>query len=352
VTEFDADCNITSQKAFESIIRSSARLNYEEVDILFDGGKTNIPEDIAAILEQMRILSQALNRVRLARGYLQLNLPETEFIFDDEGHISDLSRSVETDSHALIENFMLIANEYVARQLGKQSTLYRIHEQPDLDRIEYVEEILQIYGVKYKKNSNMNLLVQNMLQALPDANYHRVFDHMILRSMKRARYSIQNAGHFGLALVDYTHFTSPIRRLCDLVIHHQLKNHLHGQESPFPGQVLFRYAGIATEKEQIADESEREVELKNKLIFMRKQLGADFTGIIVAVRPNSLVVELDRYPVTGIITLASMKDDYYEYLDPYQQLIGKKKGKIFKLTDRVKVIVSQVTDDIYFQIIY
>ena len=168
--------------------------------------------------------------------------------------------------------------------------------------------------------------------------------------MKRAKYTIQNKGHFGLALQNYTHFTSPIRRICDLVVHHQIKDKLNAQQERFDKNNLLQLAETATEREMIADEAEREVDLKNKLNFIKKHLGEEFDGIILAIRPASMIVELDRYPVTGIVEISSLKDDHYSFMEEHMRLVGRKKGKIYKLTDPVQVFVSRVDDDIYFQI--
>jgi ribonuclease R len=350
-TLFDRSYKIIDQRVYESVIRSDLRLNYEEVDQLFEQKEHQIPENIAELLQEMQTLSSALSKNRFKAGYLKFNLPETQFIFDDEGHIIDLKRSSETDSHKMIENFMLIANEYIAEQLSKDVTIYRIHELPDEQRTEEIRLILEKYDCKIPGNNNLNVLFQNLLDQLGSPERHRVFDRMILRSMKRARYSIENLGHFGLAIRNYTHFTSPIRRISDLIVHHQIKDRINSQDPQFSRQELFDYAEMATDREKIADDSEKEVELKNKIVFMKKHLGEEFSSVIVAVRNSSIIVELDRYPVSGIIELSSLKDDYYEFLDEYKQLIGSKTGKIYKLADKVNVLVSKVTDDVYLQMV-
>jgi ribonuclease R len=349
-TRFDKVYKIVSQEVYESVIKSNARFNYEEIDDLFDGKENQIDAELVEMLSEMRKISAFLLQKRIKKGYLHFDLPETQFIFDDEGHISDLQRSKETESHQLIENFMLIANEYVAECLSRQDTIYRIHEEPDEQKILVMKSILKKYQLNLNVKQAMNFALQNVLESMPNADYHRVFDRMILRSMKRARYSVDNEGHFGLAINNYTHFTSPIRRLCDLIVHHQIKALVKDRDAGFSRQVLFNHAGVATEQENLADESEREVEMKNKFLFMKKHLGEEFEGIIVGVKPSGLIVEIDRYPVTGIIPVNSIKSDYLEYEERYMMFIGRKSGSIFKLTDRVKVMVSKIDDDVYFQL--
>jgi len=352
VTQFNADYEILDQQVHESIIKSDTRLNYEEVDRLFDNGDHDIENSIAEMLFEMKELSSALSQKRFAAGYLSFDLPETEFIFDENGYIIDLKRSSETESHKLIENFMLIANEFIARKLSQHTTIYRIHELPDQERVESLKKLLQKYDCKIPQNNNLNKVFQKILADLNSQHLHRVFDRMILRSLKRARYSIENFGHFGLALDTYTHFTSPIRRLSDLIVHHQIKDLLRSEASQFNDKELSDYAEAATDREKIADDAEREVEFKNKITFMKKKLGEEYEGIIVSIRSTAIIVELDKYPVTGLIELSSLKDDYYEYLDEYKQLIGKRKGKIYKLADKLKVVISKVSDDIYLQLIH
>ncbi len=348
-TAYNVDFSIKSQEVLESIIRSDARFNYEEIDAHFEGEK-EIDKELVTMLDDMRKLASALSAKNIKSGYLSLNIPETEFIFDEDGHITDLQRSRQTESHKLIENFMLVANEFVAKRLSAKPTIYRIHEEPGEEKLLKLKKLVKNYGLKFDLGEERHKALQELLNSLPDESHHRVFDKVVLRSMKRAKYTIQNKGHFGLALQNYTHFTSPIRRICDLVVHHQIKDKLNFQQEKFDKNKLLQLAESATEREMIADEAEREVEIKNKLRFIKKHLGEEFDGIIIAIRPALMIVELDRYPVTGIVEISSMKDDYYNYMEEHMRLVGRKKGKIYKLTDPVKVFVSRVDEDIYFQI--
>ena len=350
-THFSASGSMSRQTVYESVIRSDARLVYEQVDALFDGEKTDISEPIAAMLTSLHQLSKVLAKIRQEAGYLTFSLPESEYEFDDDGHLINIHRSRETDSHRLIENCMLVANQYICQRLSKGETLYRIHEDPNEDRINVILDILRKYNVDVYLQENLNKTLQHVLEELKTESFHRVFDRQILRSLKRARYSIENKGHFGLAMTYYTHFTSPIRRLCDLVVHLQIKDQIHHRPPRFTRQELFDLAGKATEREMIADESEREVDWKNKRIFMKKKLGDEFSGIILAVQKNRIVVELDDYPVSGVIEMATVKKERFDFIEQYSRMVGRKTGKILGLTDKVTVMVSKVTDDIYFQLI-
>jgi len=350
ITDFDESFQIIHQEVCESIINSNSRFSYDEIDLLFEDSNPDIPEEIVNILQQMKTLSSALSEQRKQRGYLRFDLPEAEFIFDDKGYIIDIRRSMETESHSLIENFMLIANEFIAKQLSHQNTVYRVHEKPDDEDVVKIKELTQKHGLKFPIEKNLNYAFQELLSSMPDDDYHRVFDRIILRNLKKAKYQTENLGHFGLGIKTYTHFTSPIRRLCDLIIHHQIKQKLISNKNTFTQKKLSELANIASEKELIADNAEREVANKNKLTFIKKKLGETFSGIIIGVNNSSLFVELDKYPITGLVPFSSLKKDYYQFYKQYLRLIGKRTGKIFKLTDKVEVLISRVDNDVYFQL--
>ena len=358
LTKFSKDGKIIKQEIFESVIKSDIRLAYEEVDVYFE--KMSATESINSIellntLDIMRKLSKRLSLSKNQRGYLKFDLPEVEYIYDDEGYICDIIRTSETESHVLIENFMLIANEYVAKILTEKAknTMYRIHEKPEENDLKKIRDILKSYDITFQTEDNINKTWQNILECLPDERFHRVFDRMILRSMKKAKYSINNLGHFGLGLANYTHFTSPIRRLCDLIIHLQLKGFIFG-ENGFDknhNKKLMNYAGVATEREAIADDAERLMESKILMSFMKKKIGKTFNAIINGMNNNTIFIELDEIPVRGVIKLKQLNDDYYTFNEFKHTINGRRKGQTFKLCDKIEVILVNVSDDIYFDIV-
>ena len=348
ITEFSKNFKIVSQSVTESIIKSDARFSYEEIDDLFDDKETDITEEIKEMLNNMLKLSSALSENRINAGYLHFDLPETQYVFDEDGHVTDLVRSKETASHKLIENFMLIANEYTATILSKQKTIYRIHELPKQKSVISVTDLAQNCNLKFQPGVNVNKTFQSILDSLKTRDEHRVFDRLILRNLNKAKYHTTNFGHFGLAMQNYTHFTSPIRRLSDLVIHHQIKADLNVKGKLFSSSELKNLAIIASDKEMIADESEREVDLKNKMIFMKKRLGDEFEGIIINMKPSKLIIELDRFPVTGVIPISSISGNFNFY-EKGMKMVGRK--RTFLLADKVKVLVSKVDDDIYFRLV-
>ncbi len=354
ITDYDKSLKVLKQEACESIIRSNSRLNYEEVDNLFDGKEHDIPAEVVKVLEQMRIMSSTLSQQRDAKGYLGFDLPEVQYLFDAEGHISSIFRSSETDSHKLIENFMLVANEYVAKVLTQKApyTMYRIHADPEEFDYKKILAILKNYGISVGFRENLNKSYQALLESLPTHDFHRVFDKMILRSLKKARYSVQHIRHFGLAMETYTHFTSPIRRLCDLVVHHQLKQYVFKTSGDkFDPKEMLTMAKIASDKELIADESEREIDMKTTMHYMKSKVGEAFNGIITNMNTSSIFVELDDFPVTGVLKINQMKDDYYEFNDKFMIMMGRRSKSALKLTDKVKVLIDKVDTDIHFSIV-
>ncbi|MDD2332299.1 MAG: VacB/RNase II family 3'-5' exoribonuclease, partial [Candidatus Cloacimonetes bacterium] len=352
-SEIDSRGKIIKQSIFESIINSNMRLSYEEVDDFFAGTSSSLPESLQVALTQALELSKLLTRKRMDAGYIFFDLPEIEYQYDDEGFIHHFTLAEETESHKLIENFMLVANEFVARKLSQLSptSLYRIHEDPDWQKIEKLAEILSNYGLVLSQQNNLNKALQALLYSMPSKDYHIVFDRMILRSLKKAKYSVEHLRHFGLAIEDYTHFTSPIRRLCDLVIHHLCKSYLiKSSKLNFGFEQLKHYAAIASEKEIVADNSERDVERVYNLTYMKKQIGQSYTGIIISMKSSGLVIRLYEIPITGVHKLVSGRDGRWIFLDKEMRIVNKKTGFYYQLMDKVKVQVMQVSDDIYFEL--
>ncbi|MBW6516758.1 MAG: VacB/RNase II family 3'-5' exoribonuclease, partial [Candidatus Cloacimonetes bacterium] len=354
-TEFDKLLNIKDQSVCESVIRSSARLTYEEVDNLFDGKKHEIPQEIASMLQELRKISQELTKRRYDLGYIPFNMPDTDFEYDEEGNIINIHNSRETESHKLIENCMLLANEYTAKLLNKKAdkAIYRVHEDPDEAAVEKISKLLNYYKVKYKKNQKTQKLIQGLLLAMPNNDYHRVFDPLILRSMKKARYDTIPVGHFGLAMKNYTHFTSPIRRICDLAVHHLIRYHIWQQKEGYnlKSRNLQDIADNASERELLADNAERETATQFKKLFMKDKIGEVFSALIVNMNNNNIIVELDDIPVSGIIPLSSIEDDHYNFYAVYMELIGKRGKRVFRLLDRLTVKLERIDFDLTFSIV-
>ncbi len=353
VTEFDARGKVLQQKMAETVIRSNHRLSYEQVDELFAGGETGLPAELVNTLNEARKLSAVLSKKRLAEGYIFFDLPELEYEYDDEGLIRRFNLAEETESHKLIENFMLVANEYTAKKLTQLSptTLYRIHEDPDTEKIEKLAELLSFYGISYYDRGSLNASLQYLLTSLPGPDYHRVFDHIILRSMKKAKYSTQHIRHFGLGMETYTHFTSPIRRLCDLLIHHLCKSHiLKSSSAQFSAEQLRHHAYVASEQELRADQAERDIERNYSMAYMKKFVGERFSGIVVSAKSAGLIIRLNEIPVSAILKVADLPGGKWQYRDREMRFVNASSNDYYQLMDKVLVQIMDVSDDIYLEL--
>ncbi len=353
ITDFDPKGRVLKQRMAETVIRSNHRLSYEQVDALFDGGETDLPAQLTETLQEARKLSAVLSQKRLTEGYIFFDLPELEYEYDDEGLIRRFNLAEETESHKLIENFMLVANEYTAIKLTQASptSLYRIHEDPDTEKIEKLAELLSYYGISYYDRGSLNASMQYLLTSLPGPDYHRVFDHIILRSMKKAKYSTQHIRHFGLGMETYTHFTSPIRRLCDLIIHHLCKTHILKTSSiQFSAESLRHHAYVASEQELQADQAERDIERNYSMAYMKKFVGERFSGIVVSAKSAGLIIRLNEIPISAILKAADLPGGKWQYRDREMRFVNPSNNNYFQLMDKVLVQIMDVSDDIYLEL--
>jgi ribonuclease R len=349
-TEFNFKGKILSQHICESVIKSDFRLAYEEVDDLFEGQNKDFDSKLAEVLMEARQLSRLLTEKRNAAGYIYFDLPEIEYQYDENGFVKRLNLAEETESHKLIENFMLVANEYVAQRLSQLSptTIYRIHEDPDFNKLQKLIDLLSHYGVPWVMHENLNKSLQYLLASFPKPEYHEVFDRITLRSMKKARYSTEHISHFGLALKDYTHFTSPIRRLCDLVIHHLCKIYLikSSHQKLFQSQIKL-YAEVASEQELQADQAERDIDRVYSRAYMREKIGEVFSGMVISTSGSGVIVRLKEIPVTGVIKTVNLGEGQWYHFDREMRYVNKRNGYFYQLMDTLKVEISSIEDDIY-----
>ncbi len=352
-TEFDFNGNIVRQSLYESVIRSKARLAYEEVDELFEGKNHQLSPILVSALQESRLLSRQLSRIRKDAGYIFFDLPEIEYEYDDEGFVHRLGIAEETESHKLIENFMLVANEYTATMLSQKAkaSIYRIHEDPDQNKIDSLLQILSFYGIGYIEQENLNKSVQRLLESLPDQDYHRVFDRIILRSMKKAKYSTMHIRHFGLALENYTHFTSPIRRLCDLVVHHLCKIHItKSSKQKLSIAQIKHWATVASEQELEADAAERDIERVYSATYMKDKIGEEFTGLVVSAKSSGVIVRLNEMPVSAILKKDQFGPGTWEYRDWEMRFRNPQNNESFELLDTLRVKIMEVSDDVYLEL--
>ncbi len=342
----------TGYEIYESVIKSYKRMTYTEVAaaVVDDdpAARARFPELLPDLI-LMRELMTRLNKMRRRRGSLDFDLPEPEVIIDLQGQTTAIIKSERNEAHRLIEEFMLAANEAVASHLESHGVpfLYRVHEEPDREKLEELGELVKGFGAPWPGVENIRPRhIAQVLKAVEGRPEERYINTVVLRSMKLARYSPDNAGHFGLASRCYCHFTSPIRRYPDLTVHRALKGLLKGD---MPSE---RKSALAMElpalgqhtsfMEREAEEAERQVVELKKLQFMQDKVGADFPGFISGVTAFGFFVELEEYFVEGLVRLTSLHDDYYTYEEGRHALVGGHTGRVFRLGDKVEARVERV----------
>ena len=353
ITHFDPKGRTTAQKMVESVIRSNHRLSYEQVDELFETGKSDFSKDLKDALSWSRELSALLSAKRVAAGYIFFDLPEIEYEYDQEGFVRRLNLAEETESHKLIENFMLVANEYTAEKLSQLSptSIYRVHENPDPRKLERLGESLSYYGLEYIISEDVNKSLQYLLNSMPNADYHKVFDRMVLRSLKKAKYTPEHLRHFGLGMENYTHFTSPIRRLCDLVVHLLCKTYvIKSSKLKLERKQIALYAEIASSQELLADEAERDIDRTYSLAFMKKHLNERFHGMVIGTNSSSLIVRLTEIPITAVLKTAMLPGGPWAYQDRAMRFVNTKTNYYYQLMDKLIVDIVDVSDDIYLEL--
>ncbi|MGQ0563077.1 MAG: ribonuclease R [Gemmatimonadota bacterium] len=350
IARLDAEGNVFAHKLVRSVIRSRHKLAYERAQEVIEGKGSIDAETDAAILLLVE-LSRKLREKRVARGSLDFDLPEARVILNTAGEPTDIQKIVRLESHRLIEDFMLLANEIVARKGSRQELpfLYRVHESPDEDRIAQLQEFAKTFGysiTKGRKPSPKDL--QRLLERIRGRPEERLLSTVVLRSMRQARYSHENLGHFGLAAKHYAHFTSPIRRYPDLIVHRICAHAFLNDENVRAAinvTLLPEVARISSERERVAVDAERDsIELK-KVEFMERHLGDEFKGTISGVAAFGFFVLLDDFYVEGMVHVSSLEDDYYQFREERYEIVGEHSGRRFRLGDRVRVQVARVNRD-------
>jgi ribonuclease R len=351
--EIDPRGTVVRYELHDGIIHSNARMTYTDVNaILTEGDEATIDKyrDLVPMFEQMRQLFDILNRRRRRRGSIDFDLKEPEIILDDEGMVEEIIAAERNVAHRLIEEFMLVANETVAAHLDEQDvpTLYRVHEEPDPLRIDEFEEFISTLGYTLSKSGSEVTPrdFQKLVERMRGTPEEKPIAFLMLRTMQKARYDASNLGHFGLAAESYTHFTSPIRRYPDLVVHRTLRESRHGRMSEERKTELAEdlpdIARHTSERERRADDAERELVQWKKVRFMADKVGDEFDGYVTGVTAFGLYIELIEHFVEGLVHVSTMADDYYRFVERAHILRGENKGKVYRLGDRVRVQVVKV----------
>lgn len=337
---------VVEHDIFESVINSNERMTYTEVYKILVEDDKNLKEKYSYLLEDlyaMEELAQVLKEKRIKRGAIDFNLDEAKIVLDEKGVPIEVKKAERTIANSIIEEFMILCNETVSEHFFWTNTpfLYRIHEEPDQEKIESFAEFVYNLGYTVKGLSKAHpKAFQELLEKVKDTKEETIISTVMLRSMQKAKYSHVNFGHFGLAAKYYSHFTAPIRRYSDLVIHRIIKEFLKGKINAKREDVLREklpdIARICSERERVAEEAERETEVLKKVEYMKKHEGDVFEGVISGVASFGMFVELDN-TVEGLVRMSSMVDDYYVYNEKQYSLIGERTRKIYRIGNAVKV---------------
>lgn len=327
---------------YRSVIRSDARLTYNQVNLALADQPSKVPASLIPTLKQMNRLAHTLHALRLVRGALELNIPECEIECDEHGGVSAVSQRDRGDAEHLIEEFMLLANEAVAEHLFKQSSacVYRVHESPDPVKLQEFARQARLFGFRLRDAElNDTCALQEVLKQSEGKDFQYALSTLLLRSMARARYAPDNLGHYGLAAKYYLHFTSPIRRYPDLVVHRMLAQQLNGQQSTSDDRTFCSEASIqSSDREVAADNAERQISKLYQALYLSQFIGEQFSGYVSGVTNFGIFVCLDNL-IEGLVRLDSMQNDWFEYDPDRMILVGKRTGQRYYLGRRVRIAV-------------
>ncbi len=333
----------------KSVIHSARRFTYEEVQKIIEDGKG----ELADMLLPLHKFTQTLTKQRKKKGSIDFDTGEAKFKFDERGFPSAIIKKVRLDAHRLVEECMLLANRIVAEHLGKvrkedqvRPFVYRVHDVPSPERLTDLANFVKQFGFTLDvKQGISSLKLQNLLDTVKGSEVENVINEVALRSMAKAVYSEKNIGHFGLAFKYYTHFTSPIRRYPDLIVHRLLKEYADGMPYERREHLQNELPDICKQssaREKVATEAERESVKVMQVEYMKRHVGDIFEGVITGVTNFGIFVEITDLLVQGLIRMRDMTDDYYLFDEKRYQLKGRSRGKVYRLGDSVRVEVVSV----------
>ncbi len=352
IMEIDNKGNVVFQEIVKGIIKVTKRMNYRDVQAIIDGSNLETIkkyEPYIANFKLMEELAKILKNKRMEQGYLNLDIPESKIDLDTDGWVTNISKYETTFAHEIIEQFMLIANETVAEKFFwlEAPFIYRVHEDPDLEKIQELNKFLFNFGMKIKANKD-NIYPKEFAKILEDVKgkeEEKVVSNLVLRTLKVARYEAENKGHFGIASKYYCHFTSPIRRYPDLYIHRIISKYLinnYDVSEKWVEQERIQAderAKQSSEREKIATKVEREAEDLKKAEYMEKRIGEEYEGIVSSVTSFGIFVELEN-TVEGLIRFEDLGDEYFIYDEDRKRLIGERTNKTYKIGDKVNIRVK------------
>ena len=374
--EIDHQGEIVGQEFVEGVIRSVERMTYTNVHKLLEGDAALVERysPLLARFELMQELALVLNRKRVRRGSIDFDLPEPLIEFDQWGAMTGVTRAPRNIAHRLIEEFMLAANEAVSAYLEEraEASIFRIHEKPDPKRVLEFEEVAVHFGYSLgvgaipvkrfaytnrhrdgaKKRQELMLTgddinissrnYQRLVAKVEGKPEERILSYLMLRSLRQARYSADNQGHFALAARTYTHFTSPIRRYPDLIVHRLLRGILTGRDVGLPYEELKAIAEECSLSERRAADAERELVEWKKVKFMAERVGQDFDALVISTAKYGLFVELADLFIEGLVPIDTLPGDEYTYQESVRKVVGRRTRREFSIGDRVRVILDRV----------
>lgn len=347
----DAKGKVTSSRFHEAVMRSHARLTYDQVRRIMEAGDPVLIERFGHVLsnlQQLQKVFQLMFRRRERRGALDFDSRQAYFEFDAEGRVANIRLQQRHDVHRLIEECMIAANVEAAKYVekGKLPLLYRVHESPPEEKLESLEEFLRVHGLQVrwseKPDPQQFAAIQRKVAERPDA---ALVNAQILRSLSMAVYQPENKGHFGLALEHYGHFTSPIRRYPDLLLHRAIKHLCRKQareQFAYDKRQMVELGRHCSWAERRAEDASRDVDERLKCQFMKRHIGDVFDGIISGVTSFGLFVELTDFAVSGLVHVTALPNDYYQFDPVSSSMTGKRRGLRYRLADRVSVEVIGV----------
>jgi ribonuclease R len=349
------DGEIANARFFEGVMHSKARLIYENVAAVIDPqappAERPVPAEVVPHLKTLDAVFSALFAAREKRGAIDFETVETRIVFGTGRKIERIVPVQRNRAHRLIEECMIAANVEAAKFVGKHKLplLYRVHEEPDAAKLVALREFLSVRGMSLSGGAKPQAMDYAKAAAAARARPDGVLIQMqLLRSMMQARYQPENLGHFGLALTDYAHFTSPIRRYPDLLLHRAIKHALHKRRPEHFEYTAEQMAALGTHcsmSERRADEATRDVATWLKCEFMRHRVGEEFDGTVSAVTSFGLFVTLEGLYIDGLVHVSSLRNDYYEYDNRLQRLVGSRLHQVYALGDGARVRVLRVNLD-------
>ena len=356
--EIDEKGRVVSSDVCKSVIKVTERMSYTDVNKIINNQDEKVLERYRPYISDFKLmeeLAKILKNRRVTNGYLNLEIPESKLVLDENGKCIDVHKYETTFANEIIEQFMLTANETIAEKFYwlESPFIYRVHEEPDFDKIQETNKFLFNIGYKIKANRD-NIkpkAFSEVLEKIKGTEYEKVISTLILRTLKVARYESENKGHFGIASQYYCHFTSPIRRYPDLFIHRVISEYIKDGYN-VPEEKLQdltaksnKYAESSSDCEKTATKAEREAEDIKKAEFMESKIGEEFEGIVSSVTSFGMFVELEN-TVEGLIRFENMGGEYFIYDETQKKLVGENSKKVYRIGDKVHIRVIEANKEL------